>query len=428
MKGFMRTKCGCADRRLSATFTLNPGTLILALTMLMATPALAQNQTTTDLGTDYYFVKSMTAEDATVTTDHLSSTILRPSPYVRIWSRAPEILPGLPSRGLNSPSEFDDFLVQNGLAELTSPSAPDALKQEEAAARQSGLGMWARPGSQTNTVPESSKPPDNDNSTTNQSWQWLFDTIGWFYHFWKEIVALGLFSGGLGWVGRILYRRLFIQRKVNMTVIGLRSAGKSAVLRRFGDPDVSEAAIASMSPSLTSETAAWRNPKPLGRYEVHANYKDNPGESWGEFFNALASSGFGTNIVVLVISPTDNKNADKDNWMNPSFVSEQLGLAKALIGGYLDVRYASGPALIIIFLNKFDLVSDRAPDDPLAFPQVTAFTSVFDPFLKLDVIKRHQRSSPRPIVRVIIGSALKGWGTKGIMSSIEDLLYVRNNR
>ena len=212
-----------------------------------------------------------------------------------------------------------------------------------------------------------------------------------------------------------------------MSVIGLKGSGKSSVLNRFNNPHLTEDWVEKSSPTIAREKLPSRGPVPVGRFEVVAELNDNPGADWGAFFQTLATSrGVGVHIALLVLAPTDEVVATPANWRKDEYVQEQIGFAKGLIGGCLQARKISKPQLIIIYLNKFDLMSQQGPEDSLSRASVAEFKSVFGQFLGQKFITDRDGKGPAPIVRIVVGSALKDWGNKAIMLAIQDALYMKS--
>ncbi len=385
-----------------------------------------------DNGFDYFVVEGISGNKITLRRYHAqiqdASTIDVPK-NITLAPEAANLLGALQSKTIMTPDQLDNFLIRNGLGEVTGQDAPNSLTQAQTEAKIQRRGQWVK-------LPEQAPPPEKpliiyrpapiaQPNTTQPPTSPVVKIAEGFYGIWKELVAAGLIGGVLSFVIRWVYRRFWVRRRVIVSVIGLKGSGKTSVLARFKNPNLTQEAILNMSPTVAAETFDVRKPIPIGRYEVFARLHDNPGESWGAFFQSLSIKGrFGTHIALLVLAPTDEVDATSANWRKDGYITEQIGLAKGLIGGSLEASGIHRPELVIIYLNKFDLISPHNPDDSSARQKAAEFRAVFDSFLRQKAIVIHDRPSPTPIVRVVVGSALKDWGNKSIMSAVEEVLYM----
>jgi hypothetical protein len=395
-------------------------------------PAAGQNnsgQANSDF--DYLAVESINGDTITLRHYHAksldASTVDTPK-NIKLTPDAATMLLALPNKTIMTQDQLSYFLISNGLAQVAGQEVPDNLTQAQAQAKIQKRGHWI-------SLPEPSPPPQilpppriiyvPVRPTTPPPVSPFVKLAEGFYGIWKELVAAGLIGGVLSFTIRWIYRRFWVRRRVIVSVIGLKGSGKSSVLARIKNPNLTEEAIVKMSPTVAAETFDVRKPIPIGRYEVYARLHDNPGESWGAFFQSLSKKGrFGTNIALLVLAPTDELDATVENWRKEKYIVEQVGLAKGLIGGSLEAIGIHRPDLVIIYLNKFDLISQHNSEDSSSRQKVSEFREVFSPFLSLKAIAIHDRKSPTPIVRIVVGSALKDWGSKAIMSAIEEVLYM----
>jgi hypothetical protein len=359
-------------------------------------------------------------------------SIVAVSPHIRLSPLAQDLLRTLPRKTINERNELDAFIVRNGLGEVLGDGAPDKLREMQTLARAQRIGMWASlPQGNTESPAPSADSNTADSNLGNGSAGANADAQSGLgrllYSYWKELVALGLISGVLGFLLRFIYRRIWVQRRVVVSVIGLKGSGKSSVLNRFNNPHLTEEWVAKSSPTIAREKLPRRGPIPVGRYEVVAELNDNPGEDWGEFFQTLATRrGVGIHIALLVLAPTDEADATSASWRKEEYIVEQIGFAKGLIGGCLQARKIRKPRLVIIYLNKFDLLSEQSPEDSSSRAKATEFRSVFRQLLDQKFITDRLGKGPAPIVRIIVGSALKDWGNKAIMLAIQDALYMKS--
>jgi GTPase SAR1 family protein len=395
--------------------------LALSATMTLGRPAFGQANT----AFDYYAIESFTGSSVRLQRYHTQSQTISTatiSPYVRLSPLAGDLLKTLPSKTIIELGDLDDFIVRNGLGEVVGDGAPARLVEMETLARDRRIGMWARLPQPDPVVRDPTPRPEPKPDPVPEP---VLIALAWkLVQYWKELVALGLVGGVLGFLIRYVYRRIWVQRRVVMSVIGLKGSGKSSVLKRFNNRHLTEDIIAKSSPTIAREQLPSRGPVPVGRYEVVAELNDNPGDDWGAFFQALATRRrVGVNIALLVLAPTDEVDATSANWRKDEYIQEQIGFAKGLIGGCLQARKISKPQLIIIYLNKFDLVSDQGPEDSASRAKVTEFRQVFKALLDQKFVTDNDGQGSAPIVRVIVGSALKDWGNKEIRLAIEDALY-----
>lgn len=401
-----------------------------------------------DDGFDYYQILSMNGDKIKILHYHAEMkevSSIKLSNNIKISDNVSDLFPKIHDVTVNKPGDLDDFILKNGLGEVIGNDPPSHLTSLQAVAKSKRIGMWstlpadnvqpAQPPVSAPSAPQptaggsqaasSEAPPDDGPTIFAEIGSMLTDAVKFTYSFWKEMAAAGLVGGVLSFIIRWVRRRFWIERHVTMSVIGLKGSGKSSVLGRFSHSHMTEEKVRGASPTIATEIFKRRNPIPMGRYEVFPTLHDNPGENWGAFFQSLATkSGYKRHIALLVLAPTDEIDATASNWRKDQYIQEQIGLAKGLIGGCLGAEGIRKPELIIIYLNKFDLISRQSPDDSSSREKVSEFKNVFGSFLRQKIITSHERTSPTPIVRIVVGSALKDWGNKAILSAIEDALYM----
>jgi signal recognition particle receptor subunit beta len=88
----------------------------------------------------------------------------------------------------------------------------------------------------------------------------------------------------------------------------------------------------------------------------------------------------------------------------------------------MGARRTRKPKMIILFLNKFDLFSSQPPTDAATSSIQEQFKNDFASHIRSAELAAGKLGIKCP---VIIGSALKNWNCKDLITTIGDTLYER---
>src|SRR5262249_38812659 len=111
---------------------------------------------------------------------------------------------------------------------------------------------------------------------------------------------------------------------------------------------------------------------------------------------------------------------DRPKTIDSSFVSEQNGFM-ALPVAELGRRVGRAPVdLVIVFISKFDLVSNALPTQDVAARD--AMRSLFNDHVQQVEVACRENGVP---IKIILGSATKGWGVADLDAAVRRLFSTR---
>ena len=310
-------------------------------------------------------------EETAKITDFVDTTNLR------IDKKYVDIIMSLPEE-----KKKREFILSMGYAQLN--DLTKAIKTEieaENEAREKQIGVW-------------------EPTTLQQIWNWIkkhifsilsFIGLGSFILFFKKI------------------KRWWIEKKINLLILGEPSAGKTALCKVLSDDDTTEDSILRLS-----ATVAKRNYDGLvirhGIYEFVSKMCDSPGAKY-DLKSELINKDIKKAIIYVVSFTQENKGTNKDK----DYMNVQLGALRAQIGQIVAIKnkhfYSKKPILFILFINKFDLLSTANPDDTSSAEIVKQIKEDF---------KQHIQAVQQSEIpyEIIIGSCSKKWKTSNIMDKI----------
>lgn len=258
-------------------------------------------------------------------------------------------------------------------------------------------------------------------------WNAIIAVLKWLRSMWLWILSIGIMSFllKLMWQGIVhLYKRIAIQRRVRLLIIGFSGAGKTAICLRILDPDVAKEAIQNVSPSVRTEKLEKNECIREGRYEIYPILKDVRGPEFETIWDELASRTFlhYHTAMLLSLAPTNRLTspdspalqADDEKFLDRQFVFCQF------IAGFLNSKLGPKPRIVIIFLGKFDLLAKHGPADTSSQNSRKAIEGLFANHV--DIMKAAGRKAKIP-VEVIVGSALNNWNVEWIIKTIGKELY-----
>ena len=308
---------------------------------------IALGQTSRQVNNDY-LVRGF-RENVVVLHHYVITEMLVPTPNIIIAPEASRLIAQLDTKWISDPSSAEAFLVEHGLARVKdSANTPQALRDLQAFAQHRRRGIWKPNQEEADSI-------SKDNLLENIASS-IFSAIAWtakqIIEFWKELVALGLVGG----IGGLLYKKLWIERQVELLIIGKQGAGKSAVCKHLISEKVTEQDILSLTTTPSSEKYKFRKPLPMGRFEILLSFEDVPGPRYGSAFDALISRNYlADRVLLLVLAPTMEVQKKEGSQYDHTYIQQQVGYAQAFVLGTIERRAHGNVALVIIFVNKFDL-------------------------------------------------------------------------
>jgi predicted GTPase len=125
-------------------------------------------------------------------------------------------------------------------------------------------------------------------------------------------------------------------------------------------------------------------------------------------------------VLVVVLAPRpENTRASVDAEFDHDYLEEQKGyvtLVDGLTGGR---RRRSSPDAVVVFVTKFDLLSQQPPNDSSSDAQRGQIDALF-----AEHRSRIEKFCKKPNVPVhwIVGSAKRGWGITELRDSIQQIV------
>jgi len=316
--------------------------------------------------------------------------------------------------------ETDDFrtiLLKQGYAKLK--DSTNSKKEEIDAqniAKQRKVGFWyEKPAPDTTQKPvytsEVDKPTDSieseNDSFIKNAWDFIKANFIWFLGF----VGLGVI---IQYIFRPLYRKFYIERKFRLLLVGDTAAGKSALHSILLDPDISKEKILASAPSDSSMRIKRREKIIWGKYEITPELIDTAGTKPETFFNIK------NQVVVFVLAPVQH-NGQIESIEDSRYIDKQEGILQTYLGYIIsEAKNGRRPKILILFINKFDLLSKKHPDDSSSKNQKQAITSLFS--THINILKSEAKKIDIPYA-ILIGSAVEKWSTKEIQERITRELY-----
>ncbi len=305
------------------------------------------------------------------------------------------------------------LLLAQGTARILNESAATAPEKEAQAAAQSArLGAWARLMPPPEADRRAERPNPRNRPHEANKLRGLLRSVFDFGRNW--LLPLGLVS----FVGGLLYKKFYIQRRLRLLLLGQASSGKTALSERILDPEVEARKLLSLAQSTRLERRKRNRHITHGRFELYPVVADVPGPRVGIAWDELSRKWFRPpHAIVLVVAPTGlNTKGDQQE----KYVHTQLGYAEALISGALGAKKTRKPAAVVLFMNKFDLFSAHPPNDSSAAESSKSFAQIFAEHSS--VIRDACKKRSIPFIEVV-GSAVKGWGSLRLVEKVGDALY-----
>jgi len=341
------------------------------------------------------------------------------------------ILSGKVSNGKSLPLELLDtwdsvpdfklILLRQGLAQLRDvQSAPESYRTAQDRAKDAGLGIWATP-TPTPTPPSSplatqSSPEPPGTTSVNDVFNLIVSSARFIWGWIVRLAPVG-FGGFLLWA---LYYFFWVRRRIRLLIIGLKSAGKTAVYWRLIDPTIDSNKILSLEPTKARQKIAFRRHIQYAKFEIYPRLTDVPGAAYSTVWDELTRFRWLRRHAMLLVLAPSMMNSKGENIPDTHYVATQLGYVQAFVEGSLSARKTRKPKVLILFLNKFDLISSHPPNDSAASDQRQVFLRAFSEHI--ESVERAIKRANIPY-RLVIGSAVNNWNCTDLISVVGKLLF-----
>ena len=330
----------------------------------------------------------------------------------------------------DEPPDFKLLLLKGGLAQLRDTvTAKDIYRAAQESAKKEGEGIWATPTptpkprtSQSPSPTPSSAPPvvapTKGPDVVDRISKKIADAGSFLWGWLVKLSPIGI--GGLAVTGLIYF--FWIRRRVRLLIMGQISAGKTAIFSRLVDPTINSEKILKLQQTKAKQKVRFRRHIQYAKFEIYPRLTDVPGSAFSTAWDELTRFRFiRRHALILVLAPTmKNLKTETGEVFDDKYLAIQLGYVQSFMEGALGARKTRKPKVVILYLNKFDLVSDFPPGDSLAMKHENEFLNVF---------KEHQQSVELATkkahikLHVVVGSALRGWNCDNLITLVGKSLY-----
>jgi GTPase SAR1 family protein len=310
-------------------------------------------------------------------------------------------------------------LLSWGYASIVDESkATDAEKQAEHSARAAHLGIWKSPSPPSQPT-DTTVPSPSVGVKSTSSWNLPSPEVilGWL---WKALVTLATFS-----VIQFYVRKWRKERKVQLVLVGHKSAGKTCLLRRIVDGKVSKDVLLNMRPSTGVERVRAAKPVFRGKLEIWPEAIDVAGNAYGEIWDALLARNKKAVVAVLA---TDERNGNqaiyniqKGEGVNSELMNIQFAWMQWLAGSLASNKVPK-PTIMIIFINKFDMYSNFSSEDSAGRSTKARLEAYFKKHI--DVVQTTAKAA-NVKCEVFFGSAVQDWNIEEMLVMIARAAYPR---
>ena len=295
--------------------------------------------------------------------------------------------------------EIRKILLENGLAELKNVNIAvneEIEAQNRAIKKQNGV--W------------------NEEKSNKIKLHSIFNTIFRFLDsYLGKVLKWFVVSIGAGSVLLLIVKKILAYRKIDTIFMGGISSGKTTIIRRFEDPNITEGRLRAEATSTKSRKVSKGSRIPSGNKDIYPQLYDNPGNELGKMMDELKRFVFNKSekrVVVYVISFTkDNKQFNDDQ----EYINKEIIRAATLIQILKTSKAIKRANKIIVFFNKCDLIYKNEED--YIKDEDNDYIRIRDMYKDIDELKIISSYADC----VLYGSAIKGWGISKLVDNIKDL-------
>lgn len=302
----------------------------------------------------------------------------------------------------NKKDIFDDdkiriILLENGLAELedTDIATADEVKAQDDAIKNQN-GTW--------------KVSDSSSITLHKIFNFIFR---FFDSYLGKVLIWVICTIGIGGIILLIIKKIIAFRKIDTIFMGGISSGKTTIIRRFEDPNITEGKLLADSTSTKSRKVSKGSRIPSGNKDIYPRLYDNPGNELGKMLDELKKFAFNKSekrVVVYVISFTKE---DKHLQVDHEYINKEMIRATTLIQILKTSKAIKRANKIIIFFNKCDLLY-KTEQDYLKDKNHIEIRNMYGERDDLQILNKYADS-------ILYGSAVKGWGISELVENIKSL-------
>jgi hypothetical protein len=296
--------------------------------------------------------------------------------------------------------DFKSMLLRKGYASIKlGSSVSEAEKNAQEQAKSSKLGKWAEP------LP---------NKGFEINWLDALKLTGW-------LISAGIGACGVKATFDLLLK-LFYCRPVDLIMLGLGSAGKTWIIARLMNPDISKGELDTLKITSVANRKTGTT-MPVGKYEVIPTYVDTAGGQPGSQGKVMVS-GKNKSIWVIVLSTTDKNgvyfDSNNDDKINNSHLDKQEGYLRFPLE-MLELSICKKPEMVIICIGKFDIFSEDPPETKNAKLAEEKLKKLFEKHIyQINTTCEKQKIT---VIPVLCSALEKNWNTDRIEKCINTALY-----
>ncbi|GAB2509328.1 hypothetical protein [Nocardiopsis aegyptia] len=348
---------------------------------------------TQDTHSGYVEVKNFDLDD-----NRVSVLDVGPVEEILVDTSGLEVDPGCARRtSFSSIEDFRKELLENGCARVSDGNDDDTELQLEAKAQENEVGIWSP------SIGESIRQfftPDRVIALT------------------AGAISLIAAIAAIKSIPSIVNR--YRERKIRIVLAGTPGAGKSDlwIAWRKGAAPLSNSA-----PSVGEKTANL-NPVPYGNYTLYPQVKDIAGSESYRLVDDMVGydpdvKSKDKKVFVYVLSPRPQEKIKAGTSpIDSGYVKEQEGYTN-LVTGLVGSSKTRKIDMLIMFVSKFDLVSENGPQDTSSRQEKLLIEKEFEEHRNL--VEKACRKA-RVDFRFHIGSSQKGWGIDHLLHDLQDLI------
>jgi hypothetical protein len=318
--------------------------------------------------------------------------------------------------------DFKRLLLEGGCAELRNPEkASEDYRQAQDRAKAGRKGLWAKRLPPPQTIPTQLPRSPEQQAAPSTLQLWFTSLIGWSVDHWVEALSVLSSLGLTGLVIALVLERRN-RRRPRLVLLGEPLSGKTGVCVRLLYPDATKERFLELTRERTKLRKLIRTARfiPFGELRIYPIYSDLPGPEYGLIYDELSAFRLPRGLiqkprlVIFVLSPTQSQTVSGDS-IDSHYIDVQLGVIRAQLQAILQSKKTLKPKGTIIFINKFDLFSEHAPDDTNARQSEDKLKGLFASHIES---VQTAGKSVGIQTHVIVGSALRNWGCREIKEAI----------
>lgn len=242
----------------------------------------------------------------------------------------------------------------------------------------------------------------------------IFNNI---FHFFDshvgEILVWFLLIMPIGYGLLCVIKKIIAYRKIDTIFMGEISSGKTTIIRRLQNPNVTEARLVRDITTTKAREILKGARIPCGNKDIYPQLYDNSGNEVGEMLDGLKRFRFSSGekrVVIYVLSITKDDKWREDDY---DYINREIIRAAMLIRILKTSKSIKMANKIIVFFNKCDLIYE-SEEEFLKDKELAKIKSIYKNSDDLNAIYNYADD-------ILYGSAIKGWGISELMEKVKDL-------